>query len=256
MIHHMVNITTTEAKLFAIRCGINQAISIPNIKCIVVVTNSLHTAKKIFDTSTHPYQIHSNVISWELRDFFKKDSNNHIEFWDCPSKQKWTPHFLVGKDTRRFNFFSHSLKKIILGFLQKVWMWLYFCDVEDDFPSIRSKRKKFLKLLDNDLNPLEPSTVKGGPWLQYFSHSNSLCTRAIVNHAPIGEYQLRFFPREEFACSCGIYPIESRHHILHECKRFNNYWNPRRDSIGHFSQFLIFNSKAFSFKDSVASLNC
>jgi len=136
----MVNITTTEAKLFAIRCGINQAISIP---CIVIITNSLHTVKKIFDTSTYPYQIHSTVISQELRDFFKKDSNNHIEFWDCPSKQKWTLHFLVDKDTRRFNFFSHSLKQIILGFLQKVWMWLYFCDVEDNFPSIRSKRKKF-----------------------------------------------------------------------------------------------------------------
>ena len=63
MIHHAVNITTTETKLFAIRCGINQAIGIPNIKHIDIVTDSLYAAKRIFDSSTHPYQIHSAAIS-------------------------------------------------------------------------------------------------------------------------------------------------------------------------------------------------
>ena len=87
-IHHVVNITSTEAKLFTIRCGVNQAISISNIKHIVVITDSLYAAKKIFDSLMHSYQIHSTAISQELRDFFKKDGNNHIDFWDCLSKQK------------------------------------------------------------------------------------------------------------------------------------------------------------------------
>jgi len=46
----------------------------------------------------------------------------------------------------------------------------------------------FLDLLDEDSNPLEPSTENGGLWLKHFSHSNLLyarATRAIVNHAPI-----------------------------------------------------------------------
>ena len=59
-------------------------------------------------------------------------------------------------------------------------------------------------------------------------------SRAITNYAPIGEYQLRFFPREEFDCPCGDYPIETRQHILHEYQRFNNYWNSRRNTITHF----------------------
>jgi len=80
-------------------------------------------------------------------------------------------------------------------------------------------------------------------------------TRAIVNHAPIGEYRLRFFPKEEFSCPCGLYPIESRWHLLHECKRFNNYWNSRRDSISHFVLFLVYNSNAFSFGEETASLS-
>jgi len=91
---------------------------------------------------------------------------------------------------------------------------------------------------------------KGSTWLQYFGHSNTLCARAvraITNHAPIGEYQLRFFLNEEFRCPCGLYPIETRQHILHKCRRFNKYWNPRRDSIAHFTQFLDRNPRAFAF---------
>ena len=50
-IHHAVNVTSTEAKLFAIRCGINQLICFDNISKIVVITDSIHIAQKIFQTS-------------------------------------------------------------------------------------------------------------------------------------------------------------------------------------------------------------
>ena len=122
------------------------------------------------------------------------------------------------------------------------------------FQASDDKGHHFLELLDDDLNPIELSIAKEGPWLKYFGHSNLLCARAsrtIVNHAPIGEYCLRFFPREEFKCSCGLYPIETRQHILYECRRYNNYWNPRRDSIAHFTLFLEFNGNDFLFEDGI-----
>ena len=117
-----------------------------------------------------------------------------------------------------------------------------------------AKSQHFLELLDDDNKPIEPSYAKGGPWLKYFGHSNSLCaraSRAIVNDAPIGEYWLRFFPQEEFKCPCGHYLIETRRHILHECRRYNKYWKPRRDTIVHFTLFIEFNSNAFSFGESI-----
>jgi len=61
------------------------------------------------------------------------------------------------------------------------------------FQAFEEKGKNFLKLLDNDLNVIELSYVKGGPWLQLVGHSNLLCaqaTRAISNHIPIREYKL------------------------------------------------------------------
>ena len=113
------------------------------------------------------------------------------------------------------------------------------------------KGNHFLNLLDGDYLPVNPTYTKGGPWLKQIHHSNSLCarvTRAITNHAPIGEYWLRFFLREIFSCPCGTYPIESRHHIFHESRRYNNYWNPNGESfLSHFIVFLEFNTGAFSF---------
>ena len=112
------------------------------------------------------------------------------------------------------------------------------------FQALDGKERQFLDLMDNNFNVIEPSYTKGGPQLQTFSYSNSLCvcaTRAITNHAPIGKYQLRFFPSEEFRCPCGNYPIESRRHILHDCTKFNGYWNPRQDSLSHFVMFLVAN---------------
>ena len=97
------------------------------------------------------------------------------------------------------------------------------------FQALDYKEKQFLDLLDGDNNIIELLHTKGRAWLKYFGHFNSLYTRAskaITNHAPIGKYRLRIFPREEFKCPCGIYSIELRQHILHECRRFNKYWNP------------------------------
>ena len=54
-VHHASFVTSTKAELFAIRCGINQACSINNVSKIIVVTDSIHTTKKIFDSKSYPY---------------------------------------------------------------------------------------------------------------------------------------------------------------------------------------------------------
>jgi len=61
-IYQAVNVTFTEAELFTIRYGINQA------------TNPLHS-----------FQVYTTSISNELRKFFSININNTIEFWECPS---------------------------------------------------------------------------------------------------------------------------------------------------------------------------
>jgi len=80
MLHHAMNVTSTEAELLAICCGINQSVGLHQINKIIAITDSLHAAKKIFESSIHPYQIHSAAISHELREFFIMSNDNYIKF--------------------------------------------------------------------------------------------------------------------------------------------------------------------------------
>ena len=86
--HRAINITTTEAELFMICCGINQAVANSNVNHIVIITDTLHAVKRIFDSSVHSYQIHLATIFQELREFFLKNSCNCVKFWNYSSKQK------------------------------------------------------------------------------------------------------------------------------------------------------------------------
>jgi len=253
IVHHASFVTSTEAKLFAIKCGINQVCSKNNISKIIVITDFIHATKKIFDSDSHPYQLHSIAILCELQEFFNSNSDNTIEFWECPSCLKWRFHCDVNKDSKSFYPTPSYPCKTSWDFCKKTDSDDIIKQWKMTFQASDGKGNQFLDLLDDDLNPIELSYIKGSPWLQSFSHSNLLCaqaTRAITNHAPIGEYCLRFLPNMDFLCPCNNYPIESRRHILYECKRFNGYWNPRRDSLSHFIMFLITNPDAFAFINS------
>ena len=65
-VHHAAFVTSTEAELFAIRYDINQACIKENVSKIIVVTDSIHAAKKIFNSKLHPYQTHTTAILSKL----------------------------------------------------------------------------------------------------------------------------------------------------------------------------------------------
>ena len=79
-IHHTTNVISTEAKLFAIRCGISQVVQLFNIKWIIVITDSIHAVEKFFNSSVHSYQTQTASISKKVRHFFKRNNCNSLEF--------------------------------------------------------------------------------------------------------------------------------------------------------------------------------
>ena len=62
------------------------------ISRIIIVTDSIQCAQKLLDTSNHPRQGHTIAISKSLRAFFNRDPTNSIQFWDCPSDDRWPLH--------------------------------------------------------------------------------------------------------------------------------------------------------------------
>ena len=106
-LHYVVNVNSIEAKLFAIRCGINQATSSSEILKIVIITDLIHATKKIFNPTSHPFQIHTSSILCKLWKFFNTHQDNLIEFWEYPSQCNWSLHKTVNKKTKSFNPLPH-----------------------------------------------------------------------------------------------------------------------------------------------------
>ena len=52
-LHYTVNVTSMEVEFFVLYCGINQATHSYEISKIIIITDSIHTTKKIFDPLAH-----------------------------------------------------------------------------------------------------------------------------------------------------------------------------------------------------------
>ena len=130
---------------------------------ILIITDFIHAANRIFDSSLYLYQIHSVAISCALRELFQKNNNNSIKFWDCSSNCKWFLHDTVDKETKKFNITSILPCRSSWDFSKK-WecdnilnKWKMSLQVLDD------KGWNFLELLDKDLKPIEQLISMGGP---------------------------------------------------------------------------------------------
>ena len=182
-VHHAMFVTSTEVELFAIRCSINQAYIKEGVSKIIIVTNSIHAAEKIFDSKLHPYQSHTTAILSKLHCFFEANQENSIEFWECPSHLKWRFHNDANKDSKSFNLTPSLPCKISWDYCKKTDSDNIINQWKMMFQASDGKGKHFLDLVDDNPNSIKPAYTKGGPWLQVFSHSNSLCahaTRAIT----------------------------------------------------------------------------
>ena len=162
-IHHTVNVMTTEAKLFAIRYSINQAICLPSVSKIFVITDFIHVARRIFESSSHLYQAQLATISGELREFFKKDSSNSIEFWNYPSNHKWPLYDMIYRETKEFNLSPVFSCKSSWAFHKKSKYNFIFNNWKMSFQALDTKGYNFLELLDEDSKSIELYISKGGP---------------------------------------------------------------------------------------------
>jgi len=114
--------------------------------------------------------------------------------------------------------------------------------------------RNFLELNDSDNKAINPTYAKGGAWLKHIGRSNTVyahITRLIINHATIGEYRQRFLPSKPVICPCRHAPLKTHNHILFECKRYRQSWNPKQDSLKDILTFLEFNPGIFCFQEGI-----
>ena len=71
--------TAPDAELFAIRLGVSKATSM-DIERIILITDSLGSARRSVDPSVHSRQAHSLAVCSALQLFFCSGSSHRIEF--------------------------------------------------------------------------------------------------------------------------------------------------------------------------------
>jgi len=54
-IYYAINVTTTKAEFFAIRCSINQVVQVQNTAHIIIITGAIHAVRQIFNSLSHLY---------------------------------------------------------------------------------------------------------------------------------------------------------------------------------------------------------
>lgn len=118
-LYHAIGIISSEPELFAIRCSINQAVKIHEVSHIIFITDLIHIANQIFNSTTHSYQQQLIAIFKDLQLFFNKCSSNLVEFWNCSSNINWPLYTLVDKEMKKFNFTPLLLCKISWDFNKK-----------------------------------------------------------------------------------------------------------------------------------------
>ena len=164
-LYHTVNVMSTEAKFFAIRCSINQATHFQNVSKIIVVTDSIHSTKKIFNPVVHILQKQAAIVLNNLRKFFNCHYNNTIKFWECPSKSNWKLYKNVDIEMKSFNI-------ILLILIKNSWDFSKKLESDDIinrwkmmFQVLDLKGNNFMDLVNSDNNILEPTYYKDDTWL-------------------------------------------------------------------------------------------
>jgi len=158
--------TAPDTELFAIRLDIAKATSMA-IEHIILITNSLGSARRAVDPSVHPGQAHSLAVCSALRLFFSQGYDYRIDFWDCPSKAEWSLYQLVHNDVTNTRVAAGLYPATSLDALcsKSVLSCLDAWRTAFNHPTVQGRY--FLTLRGKNYKPLQPSYSKDGSWLSH-----------------------------------------------------------------------------------------
>ncbi|KAF5351095.1 hypothetical protein D9756_008474 [Leucocoprinus leucothites] len=108
--------SSTDAELYSICIGIAKAIS---LQCdhIILITDCLPAAKLAVNPSIHSSQLQSIQVCRLLSNWLTAKPSRSINFWDIPSKWRWSPHLKVHNDITSTRIHAPSHTGATLDFL-------------------------------------------------------------------------------------------------------------------------------------------
>ena len=95
----------------------NHMVTSMAIEHIILITDSLGSARRAVDPSVHPGQAHSLAVCSALRLFFSQGHGYRIDFWNCPSKAEWSLYQLVHENVTNTRIAAELYSATFIDFL-------------------------------------------------------------------------------------------------------------------------------------------
>ena len=172
-----------------------------------------------------------------------------VEFVQIPSKLGWGLQHIAHQCARnlppvpagrRPATLLDSMRKRITQSALDSWTTMF----QDE----KYQGSRFLEMKDTKGNKLAPTYTNGGTWMKLVGGEVLLCThmcRAILDHAPIGNYYRQFNIPEEHSCTCSAIR-QSCEHIFTRCLR-QDTGNCMLRLMNELIVYLVRNLSAFGF---------
>ncbi|KZV69654.1 hypothetical protein PENSPDRAFT_558662, partial [Peniophora sp. CONT] len=244
-----------DAEAFAIVMALGTLTSLPDATDIHIYADNKSALASTFDTSLHSSQCVSVSACRTLRPWLEANESRIHLHW-CPGHVGVEQNELADGDVKDAahnkppsSYRSHAF---LLQGIRNDAMTAWRSRAKD--PKYRGKQfltgRGSINLSDRLKTKNTLLDLAGGS-----NDAMARLTRATLNHAPTGEFRLRFHPREPTLCDCAPFLeyLHSRHHILYHCSRyvrqpnFHNSIRQAKDPVPLLYDFLDSNPNAFSF---------
>jgi len=208
--------TAPNAELMALEMCISTALVV-GCTSLVCFTDSTVAMADLVDPSPHSGQVSSLAACTSLQKWFVEDHHRTLHLWHVPSKEEWKIHHEAHEVVKAAKIPLCPGCRVSFDFAWAAKEVAYWKEWHKEFADPRKQGRNFLELVSLNGRPLKPMTLKGGAWSLFLvSGSNSMTARmcrAVVSHAPMGEYRLCFHPGEPTHCWCPPCPLQTRDHI-------------------------------------------
>ncbi|KZV64063.1 hypothetical protein PENSPDRAFT_588976, partial [Peniophora sp. CONT] len=244
-----------DAESAAICMAVGALVKAVNAKDLHVFADNRGALTTITDTRIHSSQALSTITCQHLRKWLETHDGTITFHW-VPGHMNIRLNELVDGDAKDaannkppLSFKSYAFLR--QGFRQKAMSeWRERTKDPAHIGHQFFEGRRHFALSDRIKTKNTVMALSGGS-----NDTTARLTRALLCHAPTGEYRSRFHPRESVLCPCDPLhePFQSRHHTLFECSRyvrpdsFQNQVRQAKDPVLLLYDFIDANPLAFSF---------
>jgi ribonuclease HI len=210
----------------------------PHTKLITFLADNQAAIRIITDTNNHPAQLASIIFRRRIDSILQTDASAPVEIW-------WIP----GHKGFAGNERADIIAKMAVADPPIVHSTITWAREKAKSRALKAWRNEWASLPHTNQAAtalrLIPPSLRLNPSLREIDGPHDIQSRVIqtiTGHGYIGSYYARFVPDEPAACPCGE-PLQTRDHVLADCKLHNAHRHVLHKACPNLSTALILSTR-------------